>query len=75
MDGCGRGAGAGGGGSVHACGGVGRELATFEPLTSKFQKTEPNAQLSSFGCKMVKIVFYNGMKTTAHSVLFPSDCF
>ncbi len=53
----------------------GVEWVTFEPLPSKFQKTEPNPLLSSFGCKMVKIVFYNLMKTTAHSVLFPLDCF
>ncbi len=46
----------------------------FEPLTSKFQKTEPNAQLSSFGCQMVKIAYYNRMKTTADSVLLSFGC-
>ena len=46
----------------------------LEPLTSKFQKTEPNAQLSSFGCQMVKIAYYNRMKTTADSVLLSFGC-
>ena len=46
MDGCGRGAEGGGG-----RGGVGREWATFEPLTSKFQKTEPNPLFSGGGAQ------------------------
>ncbi len=64
----------GGWGLVRGCSGREYEDLTCEaldPLTSKFQKTEPNPQLSSFGCQMVKIAYYNRMKTTVDSVLFP----
>ena len=41
---------------------------------SNLMERVPNAQLSSFGCQMVKIAFYNRMKTTADSVLFYGIC-